>query len=308
MVASGLTGGHLGHAGSLLPSCAEAAGAYHVAVVVEHDNGAAPARMCVQVQQPEATAEAVLNASGVQYTAVDEGGSLGRAVCQVQGEPATPAGGFNKQNCFGGETWAIFCVSPWQNTSAGTNACYTADGSWQYARNGISSLLLRDGDALGLKFESSPARPAAARGLCPAVSGDRAPSPAPTTAPAGPPAAGSGGSGPPAGSPQPPGSTAAASGPRQPGPTASDPAAAAHDQGPGPDGAQTQPAGSTGAAIAGTPVTAASPRPRVVDRAPGAAVGQPVPDDHIGALAAAGAGGLLLVTLFAQLLLPRRRL
>ena len=239
--------------------------------------------MCVAMTSPAVTAQQVLDSvsSQVPYRYVDEG-AYGRAVCQVQDEP--PGSSFDKSNCLsGGTTWSLFCSSPWQNDADGsTNGCFTADGSWQYSSHGISSLQLRDGDAFGLKYESGPSRPAAAAGICPAVSGDRhAPTPAPRAASPAPAPRVAGAS--PA---QPPQKAAAAGAPvasttPSDGPTAASPS-------PGDGGLQTPAGPAAGAAPRGAPA-------------------QPPGGQQLGALAAAAAATVLIGAAVAQVVLPRWR-
>lgn len=91
-----------------------------------------------------------MNASGLSYATVQYGG-LGRAVCQIDGEPATyPPSCFNSNSPY----WSMFVSK--------------AGGPWVVARLGVSAQQLADGDALGWRFippggSMTPASPA---GVC----------------------------------------------------------------------------------------------------------------------------------------------
>lgn len=285
--------------GGFSPRCVDAAASYHVALIVEHADAESNVRVCVAVGTPSETAQQVLQDGGVPYGFVDEG-SNGRAVCQLHQEPATPAGGWTQANCFSGagsnvgKTWSIFCTSPWQHAPDGSaNQCYSSDGSWRYSSHGISSLQLRDGDAVGFKYESGPGRPGSLAGICPTVAGDRPP---PTVV-----------GGPPVHSPSPaPGTRTGATRP-VPGSQAPGALLPATSQ---------SPAGSPAATAAAAPPTAS---PDVEVQAVGAGAGPGAPAHPstprtspgggrwVGPVAAVTAGLLLLGGLMAQLILPRVR-
>ena len=105
--------------------------------------------------------------NGLEYQAVDYGGSLGDAVCQIDYEPPTPANGFNTQNCLntGPGYWGLF-------VSRG-------GGPWQPASYGASSENFGDGDAEGFSYGSAPPPPPSPAGVCPSP----APSSSTTSAP-----------------------------------------------------------------------------------------------------------------------------
>lgn len=265
-------------------SCADAAGSYHYALVVEHADGQPPVRICVSMTAAGTTAQQVIDSVSrqVPYRYVDEG-AYGRAVCQVQDEP--PGTNFDRGNCLSGSaTWSVFCSSPWQRLADGSaNSCFTPDGSWQYSSHGISSLQLRDGDAFALKYEGSPARPSAPTGICPTVMGDRHPAPSPTSQPGGTTA-------PPSIAARP---ATAPSGPAAVAASGSSPAAAAS-----PDEVSPATAAPAPGPTRSPPVTAVS----------GPATGKtPAWSRAAGALAAGIAAILLFGALGAQLLLPRLR-
>jgi hypothetical protein len=140
--------GGLGHV-----DCAGAAGEHHAAVVVEHGNGVQ--RMpCVAFAGDSINGYDLLVASGIENGTKDYGGSLGRAVCQVDNEPTT-----YPDSCFssGGRYWAIFTSRH--------------GGSWQVSSHGVSTLSFADGDAEGFRYDdqggSLPAPDRSASGLCP---------------------------------------------------------------------------------------------------------------------------------------------
>jgi hypothetical protein len=154
--------------GSAAPQCALAAGPHHVAVVVRHGDGWA-LRQCVGFAGDSISGEEALNGSGIQWQSYDYGGSLGRGVCQVDGEPATPPSGFNRDNCLSsnGRYWGV-------KVSRG-------GGAWGGSPRGVSSTRFSDGDALGLAYGDGSESPASPAGICPA--------PPPATAPPTPPSA-----------------------------------------------------------------------------------------------------------------------
>jgi hypothetical protein len=142
--------------------CAAADGASHVAVVVEHADGRSISR-CVTFTGAGITGEQALDASVIQRQYYDYGGSLGKAVCQVDGEPVTPSGGWTRNNCLGYPYW-----STWTARSG---------GGWSGATHGVSNTNYADGDAEGLRYGDGTGPPPPALGVCP-----RAASPAPPPA------------------------------------------------------------------------------------------------------------------------------
>jgi hypothetical protein len=85
------------------------------------------------------------------YQTVDFGGSLGRALCQVDNQPSTPAGGFTQGNCFGSPYWMT-----WTSRQG---------SGWMSATSGITNEMYADGDAEGLSYgQPGPASPS---GICP---------------------------------------------------------------------------------------------------------------------------------------------
>jgi len=125
------------------PTCAYASGAHHVAVVVEHGSGAV-LTACVAFDELQLTGDQVMMRSGIQYATTSFGG-LGKAVCQIDGEPASfPPSCWTSTSPY----WAMFVSH--------------AGGSWSKSSSGISaacqpstvecSLEFHDGDALGWHY------------------------------------------------------------------------------------------------------------------------------------------------------------
>lgn len=139
-------------AATMLPAaapCAAATFSSHVTLVVEHGDSSVIG-LCIGFDGSSITGEQVLEASGLRY-ATQSYGSLGDAVCQIDGEPASYG------TCLpaSGSYWAMF-------VSRG-------GGGWQNADRGISSETFGDGDAEGFRYESQngaePA-PASPAGIC----------------------------------------------------------------------------------------------------------------------------------------------
>ena len=153
-------------------SCAYAAGARHVALVVQHGGGAVVTR-CVGFDAPSLTGEQVLQMSGVPYQEAQYGGTLGKAVCQIDGEPQTfPPGCFSASSPY----WVLF-----------VSRC---GGNWSASNLGVSSQTFRDGDAEGWRYDpqtGSPPPPPSPAGVCdvaaPAPNASAAPPPVPPQAP-----------------------------------------------------------------------------------------------------------------------------
>lgn len=124
------------------PACVRAAGEHHVALVVEHGDGRV-VTACVAFTGGMITGEQILNASGIEWGAADYG-SLGKAVCQVDHEPAT-----YPPNCLqaGHPYWATFLAR--------------GGGGWSTTPYGVSRQTYVDGDAAGLRYDPPTGSPAA---------------------------------------------------------------------------------------------------------------------------------------------------
>jgi hypothetical protein len=144
------------------PTCAFAAGAHHVAVVVDHGSGAVRTS-CVAFDEVQLTGDQVMARSGMEYATTTYGG-LGKAVCQVDNEPAS------------------YPPSCWTSTSPYW-AMYVSrsGGTWGISSTGVTGQQFRDGDALGWHYVPQSGAgggpPPSPAGVC--TSGG--PVPAPTT-------------------------------------------------------------------------------------------------------------------------------
>ena len=139
------------------PVCAMADDVHHVAVVARHRDGQSVSR-CVAFPGSSITAEQALDGSGLAHAYYDFGGSLGRGVCQVDGEPLTPPGGFNRSNCLynSGGFWTVLVARH--------------GGSWSATPSGVSNTAMVDGDAAGFAYgDGSEAPPPSPAGVCPVV-------------------------------------------------------------------------------------------------------------------------------------------
>jgi hypothetical protein len=147
-------------------TCA-AASTHRVAVVVQHGGGATLSR-CVSFTTDSISGEQALAGSHIEAGLLPSGG-FGKAVCQLDNEPAT-----YPPTCWTGTSpfWALFVAH---------------GGGWAYSTVGVSSIVLHDGDWLGFRYQSqSKHDPPSSGGDCP----DPTPPPAtpkPTPKPTAPP-------------------------------------------------------------------------------------------------------------------------
>lgn len=107
---------------------------------------------CVAFDAPSLTGEQVMSMSGIEYATATYG-SLGRAVCQVDGEPATyPPSCWTSSSPY----WAMFVAR--------------GGGGWAVSARGVSSQTFADGDALGWHYvpQSGPGGgpPPSQAGVC----------------------------------------------------------------------------------------------------------------------------------------------
>jgi len=115
------------------PTCAFAAGVHHVAVVVEHGSGAVLTE-CVAFSTDQVTGAQVMQLSGIEYATASYGG-LGKAVCQVDREPASyPPSCWTATSPY----WAMYVSR--------------SGGTWAVSNQGVSSQEFHDGDALGWHY------------------------------------------------------------------------------------------------------------------------------------------------------------
>jgi len=122
-------------------SCANGGAAHHAYVVVQHLSGAT-VQKCVGFSADTIDGESLMHQSGVEFQA--QTFSFGKAVCQVDNEPAQ----FTK--CFPDKQpyWSLFVET---------------GGAWASAPNGYTTVNLHDKEALGWHYvqqtDPSPAPP-----------------------------------------------------------------------------------------------------------------------------------------------------
>jgi hypothetical protein len=111
-------------------SCANAGAPHHAYVVVEHSSGAS-IQKCVGFAGDTIDGQALMDQSGIQYQA--QTFSFGKAVCQVDNEPA------RYSTCFppNQPTWWAFIE---------------AGAAWTCAQTGYSAVTLHDKEAIGWHY------------------------------------------------------------------------------------------------------------------------------------------------------------
>jgi hypothetical protein len=128
-------------------SCANAGAPHHAYVVVQHLSGASLQR-CVGFDGAMIDGQTLMDQSGVEYQA--HALSTGKAVCQVDNEPAQVSQCFPPQQPY----WALFVET---------------DGKWAGAAGGFTEAKLHDGGALGWHYvpaaDAAPAPPPLAQVL-----------------------------------------------------------------------------------------------------------------------------------------------
>lgn len=121
--------------------CSGNSTAHHAYVVVEHGSGDSITR-CIGFSGDSIDGETAMRLSGIEYRA--ETISSGKAMCQVDGEPAKSEQCFPQNQPY----WALFVES---------------NGHWSSAPGGYTQVTLHDGNALGWHYvkanESAPAPP-----------------------------------------------------------------------------------------------------------------------------------------------------
>jgi hypothetical protein len=126
-------------------SCANAGAANHAYVVVEHLSGTS-IQKCVGFAGDTIDGQTLMDQSGVQYTA--QTFSYGKAVCQVDNEPAQYSTCFPANQPY----WALFVET---------------GGAWASAATGYTAVTLHDKEALGWHYvqqsDPSPAPPPLAK-------------------------------------------------------------------------------------------------------------------------------------------------
>ncbi len=143
-------GAAFAHGASSPAPCAAASYTHHASLVVEHGDGHA-LRVCIGFDSPALTGDEMLQAGGIQHGEVDYG-PLGKAVCQIDSEPATyPNTCWTQTSPY----WVVFVSR--------------AGGAWQASGQGVSSLTFADGDAEGFRYDSQTgpaAAPVSPGGTC----------------------------------------------------------------------------------------------------------------------------------------------
>jgi hypothetical protein len=121
-------------------SCVNASAPHHAYVVVQHMATAREFQKCVGFTGDSIDGQTLMDQSGVEYQT--QTFSFGKAVCQVDNEPA------HYSKCFAdnGPNWALFVET---------------NGTWAEAQTGYTQVTLHDKDALGWTYTSdqSPAPP-----------------------------------------------------------------------------------------------------------------------------------------------------
>jgi hypothetical protein len=122
-------------------SCANAGAPHHAYVVVQHLSGAS-VQKCVGFAEDTIDGPALMDKSGIEYQA--QTFSFGKAVCQVDNEPAQYSACFPQNQPY----WALFIET---------------GGAWVSATKGYTDVKLHDKEALGWHYvqaaDPSPAPP-----------------------------------------------------------------------------------------------------------------------------------------------------
>lgn len=120
-------------------TCVNAKAAHRAYVVVEHLSGATVQR-CVGFDGEQINADDLMKQSGIEYNTQTFSG-LGKAVCQLDNEPAQFTECFPKDKPF----WALLIS--------------TGGGPWTDASTGVSAVNLKNGDALGWQYRAPTGSP-----------------------------------------------------------------------------------------------------------------------------------------------------
>jgi hypothetical protein len=111
-------------------SCVNTGAAHHAYVVVQHLSGAT-LQKCVGFAGDTIDGQALMDQSGIEYQAKTT--SVGKAVCQVDNEPAQFSTCFPQNQPY----WALFIE---------------AGGAWTMAPKGLSDAMVHDGEAVGWHY------------------------------------------------------------------------------------------------------------------------------------------------------------
>lgn len=133
-----------GSSGNQAASCVNASAAHHAYVVVEHSSSAT-LQKCVGFSGDSIDGQSLMDKSGIKYQAQDYG-TLGKAVCQIDNEPAQ----FTKCLSDSGPWWLLFVET---------------GGQWQSAQTGYATVAIHDKEALGWVYTAaaSPSPPPLAK-------------------------------------------------------------------------------------------------------------------------------------------------
>ncbi len=116
-------------------SCVNQSAAHHAYLVVMHGSMKVVQR-CVGFSGATIDAQSLMDQSKIEYQTQDFGAGLGKAVCQLDNEPA------QYTKCFpdNGPYWTLFIE---------------ANGQWAAAQTGYSQVTLHDKEALGWVYTAS---------------------------------------------------------------------------------------------------------------------------------------------------------
>jgi hypothetical protein len=120
-------------------TCVNGQAAHKAYLVVTHLDGHS-VQKCVGFASDQENGEDLMKQSGIEFQS--QTFSFGKAVCQIDNEPASFSDCFPKDQPF----WALFTE--------------TAGGSWTGAQVGYTAINLKAGEAMGWRYTSPTASPA----------------------------------------------------------------------------------------------------------------------------------------------------
>lgn len=125
-------------------SCVNASAPHKAYVVVQHIATAHRLQKCVGFSGDTIDGQTLMDQSGIEYQT--QTFSFGKAVCQVDNEPAQ----YSKCFADSGPNWTLFVET---------------SGAWAEAQTGYTQITLHDKDALGWTYtaDASPAPPPLAK-------------------------------------------------------------------------------------------------------------------------------------------------
>jgi len=125
-------------------SCVNASAPHKAYVVVQHIATAHRLQKCVGFSGETIDGQTLMDQSGIEYQT--QTFSFGKAVCQVDNEPAQ----YSKCFADSGPNWTLFVET---------------SGAWAEAQTGYTQITLHDKDALGWTYtaDASPAPPPLAK-------------------------------------------------------------------------------------------------------------------------------------------------